>query len=68
MGRPTMKTLKVFAKIVAALFTALFLLLLFTGVLSDIYLMLSVPDSETASIFSDQMDYENINLWDTDQK
>jgi|TARA_R110000824_G_scaffold277250_1_gene465523 hypothetical protein len=55
--------IKFFAKSVAALFTMLFLFLLLTGILSDIYLMLTVSDEESNSLFM-----EDTESWDIDQK
>ena len=49
--------IKFFAKSVAVLFTVLFLFLLFTGILSDIYLMLTVSDEESTSLFMEDSDF-----------
>ena len=59
------ESVKVFAKFVAILFTIVFLFLLSTGIASDVYLMLTVPDDETHLIFNDAKDFES---WDTVQK
>ena len=57
------RALKVFAKIVAVLFTILFLLLLFTGVLSDFHSMMTVSDEESTSLFM-----EDTQSWDSVHK
>ena len=60
-----MKSIKVFAKFAAVLFTITFLFLLFTGIASDAHLMLTVPDDETHLIFNDAEAFEE---WDTVQR
>jgi hypothetical protein len=57
------RVLKVFAKSLLVLFTLLFLFLFFTGILSDVYLMFTVPDEETYSLFK-----EGAESWDTVQR
>lgn len=61
--------IKFFAKSVVVLFTMLFLFLLFTGILSDIYLMLTVSDEESTAMFMEDSDFmEDTKVWDTVQK
>jgi len=61
--------IKFFAKSVVVLFTVLFLFLLFTGILSDIYLMLTVSDEESTAMFIETSDItEDTGTWDTVQK
>ena len=54
------KMLKAALKGFAILMTLLFFFLWTSGILRDVYLMLSVPDDETASIF--MMDTDGMNI------
>tara|TARA_R100000008_G_C3569865_1_gene161398 strand:- start:798 stop:968 length:171 start_codon:yes stop_codon:yes gene_type:complete len=53
----------VFIRGAIALAVAVFLLLLFTSLVSDVYLMLSVSDEQSNSLFM-----EDVESWDTVQR
>ncbi len=58
-----LRMIGVFIRGAIALAVAVFLLLLFTSLVSDVYLMLSVSDEQSNSLFM-----EDVESWDTVQR